>query len=180
MTLTRTGGRGDLGIDLAGKWKIPRSSQESPIYPVIIQCKAEQVKASPKYMRELEGAIGGSDAIGFLASTGSCTPGTMKHMIMSQKPLGFCSVLSHEKGGYLQQLLWNNATAELLGPRLGVTTRYVPGILDDKEGILKEAVLTLDGTPLGELEGPGSFEEPEESEGSKSAEENATDHSGKC
>jgi hypothetical protein len=55
MKLQRKGGAGDGGIDLEGKWKIPRSN----IIPfsMIIQCKCEAKKLGPNYLRELEGSL---------------------------------------------------------------------------------------------------------------------------
>ncbi|KAF8632884.1 hypothetical protein AX17_004730 [Amanita inopinata Kibby_2008] len=73
MSLQRVGGREDGGIDLQGWWWLPEvpseSSKESVIsghveqpefrrrLRVLAQCKAEKKKASPKYVRELEGVM---------------------------------------------------------------------------------------------------------------------------
>jgi len=74
MTLTPVGGRGDGGIDLQGWWWLPsenkaphteadeRGSEKCGFLAskrrkvrVLVQCKAETKRLSPKYVRELEG-----------------------------------------------------------------------------------------------------------------------------
>lgn len=64
MSLSRVGGKDDGGIDLVGWWWLPdiASSQRSDSLPrkrvrVLAQCKAEKKKASPKYVREMEGVL---------------------------------------------------------------------------------------------------------------------------
>nr|GAT42785.1 predicted protein [Mycena chlorophos] len=70
MTLKRVGGKSDGGVDLMGWWWLPSSdfdpsaattgtehfSQRRRIR-VLGQCKAEKKKASPNYVRELEGVL---------------------------------------------------------------------------------------------------------------------------
>ncbi|KAJ7434749.1 hypothetical protein B0H11DRAFT_2164585 [Mycena galericulata] len=48
MSLRRVGGKSDGGIDLMGWWRRLR---------VLAQCKAEKKKASPNYVREMEGVL---------------------------------------------------------------------------------------------------------------------------
>lgn len=61
MSLRRVGGREDGGIDLLGWWWLPdpSGSANSPRRRIRVlgQCKAEKKKASPKYVRELEGVL---------------------------------------------------------------------------------------------------------------------------
>ncbi|KAK2459335.1 hypothetical protein APHAL10511_008649 [Amanita phalloides] len=68
MSLRRVGGKEDGGIDLQGWWWLPPSASElSTLHEsrsterrrlrVIVQCKAEKKKTSPKYVRELEGVM---------------------------------------------------------------------------------------------------------------------------
>ncbi|TFK67590.1 hypothetical protein BDN72DRAFT_770577 [Pluteus cervinus] len=61
MTLRRTGGKSDRGIDLQGWWWLPQSHSNFQ-YPksrirVFAQCKAEKKRLGPKYIREMEGAV---------------------------------------------------------------------------------------------------------------------------
>jgi hypothetical protein len=152
MKLSRTGGRDDQGLDLRGSWRPPTTPglPERKI-TVYVQCKAMRKRTGPSYLRELEGALGLSadpHTLGILASVSPCTPGMRKHMLLSRKSLAFCSVTSYDDGGYLQQFLWNQATAGLIGRGVGVTTNNTHGY--DVEGdIRKEAILTIDGLPLG-------------------------------
>ncbi|KAI0372069.1 hypothetical protein BV20DRAFT_964784 [Pilatotrama ljubarskyi] len=69
MSLRRVGGKGDGGIDLQGWWWLPaeclgyRVSFGRPPAPfrgrlrVVAQCKAEEKKIGPRYIREFEGTI---------------------------------------------------------------------------------------------------------------------------
>ncbi|GLB39251.1 putative protein of unknown function (DUF2034) [Lyophyllum shimeji] len=62
MTLRRVGGKSDGGIDLLGWWWLPPLGVSDPSAPrrrlrVLAQCKAEKQKASPKYVREMEGVL---------------------------------------------------------------------------------------------------------------------------
>ncbi|KAJ7336382.1 hypothetical protein DFH08DRAFT_287839 [Mycena albidolilacea] len=68
MSLRHVGGKSDGGIDLMGWWWLPPPSSgpgDAPIDPslsrrrlrVLAQCKAEKRKASPKYVREMEGVL---------------------------------------------------------------------------------------------------------------------------
>ncbi|KAJ7275085.1 hypothetical protein C8J57DRAFT_1062283 [Mycena rebaudengoi] len=67
MSLRRVGGKSDGGIDLMGWWWLPPSDSQPPsnlVAPperrrlrVLAQCKAEKKKASPKYVREMEGVL---------------------------------------------------------------------------------------------------------------------------
>ncbi|KAI0674465.1 hypothetical protein C8Q78DRAFT_596601 [Trametes maxima] len=72
MSLRRVGGKGDGGIDLQGWWWLPAEclgatppSAESDMNPealrkrirVVAQCKAEEKKIGPRYIREFEGTV---------------------------------------------------------------------------------------------------------------------------
>ncbi|KAJ7151090.1 hypothetical protein C8R46DRAFT_1179473 [Mycena filopes] len=68
MSLRRVGGKSDGGIDLMGWWWLPPTEFESGDAQnvpnakrrrlrVLAQCKAEKKKASPKYVREMEGVL---------------------------------------------------------------------------------------------------------------------------
>ncbi|KAI1798090.1 hypothetical protein LXA43DRAFT_978685 [Ganoderma leucocontextum] len=73
MSLRRVGGRGDLGVDLHGWWWLPSSclshthsrdlsraseepSKRTPLR-VLGQCKAEERKIGPRYIREFQGTV---------------------------------------------------------------------------------------------------------------------------
>ncbi|KAJ7430589.1 hypothetical protein B0H11DRAFT_2166075 [Mycena galericulata] len=67
MSLRRVGGKSDGGIDLMGWWWLPPTESEPPHNTsespkrrrlrVLAQCKAEKKKASPNYVREMEGVL---------------------------------------------------------------------------------------------------------------------------
>ncbi|KAF7350498.1 hypothetical protein MVEN_01355400 [Mycena venus] len=68
MSLRHVGGKSDGGIDLMGWWWLPLSESEAGTISkgpavnrrrlrVLAQCKAEKRKASPKYVREMEGVL---------------------------------------------------------------------------------------------------------------------------
>lgn len=91
--LTRTGGSGDRGIDLLGKW-LPLSlrSTKSPPLNVVVQCKAVARKAGPEMVRELEGALAGApfewrseDTIGVLCAKREVTPGVRDALRRSKR-----------------------------------------------------------------------------------------------
>lgn len=153
MKLTQIGGRGDRGIDLCGTWTPPTPTNVPPrTIAVYVQCKAEQLRSGPRHLRELEGTLAmtaaGGDHIGILACIKPCTPGGIRQMLLSKKPLAYVCVTSHDEGGYLRQCIWNNVAAEILGHGLGITTKYFPQkrqTSEEDEEIREEAVLTLYG-----------------------------------
>ncbi|KAI0646459.1 hypothetical protein C8Q79DRAFT_671454 [Trametes meyenii] len=67
MSLRRVGGKGDGGVDLQGWWWLPAecfaqrgpSSDATPRkrIRVVAQCKAEEKKIGPRYIREFEGTV---------------------------------------------------------------------------------------------------------------------------
>jgi len=150
MSLSRVGGRDDRGVDLTGTWLPPPAQPPRFAFPVYVQCKTERARAGPKFLRELEGTLGitASRVLGILATRGLCTPGMTKHMQQSRLPLAYCCIEPKEDSGYIKQLIWNCVAAEMIGQRVGATTKFVPtGKVgeDGKEEIQGEAVLTLDG-----------------------------------
>ncbi|KAI0635290.1 hypothetical protein C8Q77DRAFT_1054262 [Trametes polyzona] len=52
MSLRRVGGKGDGGVDLQGWWWLPAERLR-----VVAQCKAEEKKVGPRYIREFEGTV---------------------------------------------------------------------------------------------------------------------------
>ena len=73
MSLRRVGGKGDGGIDLQGWWWLPPAALIRPLSSsdadprgahqdrtpvrILAQCKAEEMKIGPRYIREFEGAV---------------------------------------------------------------------------------------------------------------------------
>lgn len=105
MSLTRTGGRSDAGIDLTGTWVAPTASNAAhPLPPVsvYVSCKALQGtrKTGPSLLRELVGTINatpqGVDAFGILAAATPCTEETRKRLAMSTAALGFVCITPQE------------------------------------------------------------------------------------
>ena len=91
--LTRTGGRGDKGIDLLGRW-LPLFLQrtKSPPLKVVVQCRAMARKAGPAMIRELEGALAGApgewrgaDTIGVLCARRQVTAGVRDALRSSKR-----------------------------------------------------------------------------------------------
>ena len=137
MSLKRTGGKSDYGIDLLGTWPLP--SAPFPL-KVLIQCKALARKLEPAQARELEGAfVGaptgwrGSGVLGLLVSKKPATKGVREAIGKSRWPMGY--VLC-ENDGKILQLLWNQKAEQdgLLGIEVGV--KYRGGEQSKKEIIL--------------------------------------------
>ncbi|GAQ06440.1 uncharacterized protein C824.03c, mitochondrial [Aspergillus lentulus] len=125
FSLHRVGGRDDAGIDLIGTWHLPQ--HEHPLR-VFVQCKSLKTKLGPNLVRELEGTFRQSPVgwrtgtkIGVLVGPREATKGVRDAMARSAHPLLWMMV---ERGGELQQALWNGC-AEALGlGALGVEMVY--------------------------------------------------------
>lgn len=85
VQLRRVGGRGDGGVDLRGSFQLTHGNP----FDLLVQCKHEQRKPGPKYIRELEGVLSreSSRAIGLLASSNNWTTATRSQFQYSQYPL---------------------------------------------------------------------------------------------
>jgi len=121
MSLERTGGSGDKGVDLRGTWAIPNlppeQSQNPRVYDALVQCKCTNI--GPAAIRELDGTVSSKkpEAVGILAAPKPCSPGTRKHMAMSSRPLMYLCLKKEE--GVVEQIIWNTPVSVLL-PGMGV------------------------------------------------------------
>ncbi|KAG0128019.1 hypothetical protein HOY82DRAFT_46806 [Tuber indicum] len=144
MSLERTGGRDDRGVDLRGTWTIPNlpseQSQKPRVYDALVQCKC--TKIHPAAIRELDGTVSSKkpETIGILAAPEHCSPGIRKHMSMSPRPLMYLCLGGKE--GIVEQIIWNTSASVLL-PGVGVRaihlkdrTEIVPTIHEHEFRIL--------------------------------------------
>ncbi|MCJ1298544.1 hypothetical protein MMC08_001334 [Hypocenomyce scalaris] len=148
LSLTRTGGRSDHGIDLLGHWTLP-----SLPYPlrVLVQCKALKAKAGPNLIRELEGAFAGAPAgwrgagtVAMLVTTREATKGVREAVARSQVPAVWVMVEDLREGvGRVRQVLWNEMVGKMGLEGVGVQVRYLP--VQKGEEVEKEVVLTWKG-----------------------------------
>jgi len=126
MSLERTGGSGDKGVDLCGTWTIPslpsEQSQNSRVYDALVQCKC--TKITPAAIRELDGIVSlkKPETVGILATPKHCSPGIRKHMAMSPRPLMYLCL--EKNGGLVEQILWNTPASVLL-PGMGVRANHL-------------------------------------------------------
>lgn len=135
--LTRTGGRSDHGIDLLGRWHLPRTT-----LPALVQCKATKAKAGPEMVRELEGAVMAArepGMVGVLCGKGEVTRGVREAVKGSGVGVVWVRVCAE---GRVRQVVWNRVVGEAVGGGVAVGLRYVRGVGDGWE---KEAVLTWGG-----------------------------------
>jgi hypothetical protein len=137
MSLKRTGGKSDYGIDLLGTWSLPSAPQ--PL-KVLIQCKAFARKIEPSQARELEGAFVGApqgwrgpSVLGFLVSQKSATKGVREALGRSRWPMGY--VLCGADGKILQ-MLWNRRAEHEGLEGIDVGLKYAGGDRNEKEVIL--------------------------------------------
>jgi hypothetical protein len=123
MTLRRCGGNDDRGIDLRGGWGLV---DEQRTIPMIVQCKAEQRKLGPKYVRELEGASlkEGPDTLTLLATLSNYTKAAQTQVISSSRPLGLCVVGPANEGAQVTHMIWNGPAMQLIGPDYALTQNY--------------------------------------------------------
>jgi hypothetical protein len=79
FTLRQVGGRSDGGIDLKG------SIQLNQQWNVIVQCKCEDRKPGPKYIREFQGVLSlQENTIGIFASSSNWTRETLNCFLFSE------------------------------------------------------------------------------------------------
>ncbi|KAI9718560.1 MAG: hypothetical protein M1812_004011 [Candelaria pacifica] len=143
FSLTRVGGRSDLGIDLLGDWTLP--AFDSPL-KVIVQCKAINRVLSPNAVRELEGTFVGApagwrgpDVIGVLTTPKNATKGVYDALGRSKLPLCFIMI---GLGGRMEQCLWNAAAREKGLEGVDVTLRYTPERKAEVEAMTKLGINT--------------------------------------
>lgn len=158
--LARTGGRGDLGIDLQGRWALPTLPYE---LPALVSCKANKSGVGPEIVRELEGTVGRRGGVGVLVGRKEATKGVRE--AVRRSAVGVVWVMVEEAdcrevdevGGLLEneeqgdeqvpvgrvrQVLWNEKV-EMMGViGLGVGVRYFEGCSKNLE---KEVCLTWKG-----------------------------------
>lgn len=165
FNLSRTGGRGDSGIDLLGTWHLPPSLAPQPLR-VLVQCKALKTKVGPNLIRELEGMFVGAPTgwkgkgvVGFLVSTREATKGVRDAMGRSRWAMGWVMLETNTEGssagelesqseerrgegvGKVKQVLWNKAASDVGLEGLNVTLKF-----DENGG--KECVLMWQGKPV--------------------------------
>ncbi|KAL8672530.1 MAG: hypothetical protein Q9168_002997, partial [Polycauliona sp. 1 TL-2023] len=148
LTLSRSGGRSDHGIDLLGHWTIP--SLPFPLR-VLVQCKALKAKTTPETVRELEGIFAGAPAgwrgdsvIGVLCAKREATKGVREAVRRSAAPVIWIMVEDLGEGrGNVRQMLWNQRVSQLGAEGVGVGVRYLSGA-EGKE-LQQEIMLTWKG-----------------------------------
>jgi len=114
MSLTRVGGKSDGGIDLQGWWWIPppsssRTKDSAATLPtgwpddpcrrrlrILAQCKAEEKKLGPNYIRELEGVLH-TDALHAAGQSSGSSPAIVHPpvvgLMISQSPFTKASLM---------------------------------------------------------------------------------------
>ena len=166
--LTRTGGRGDLGIDLCGQWAPPTLPFE---LPALISCKANKGGVGPDIVRELEGTVGRRQGVGVLVGRKEATKGVREAVRRSAVAIMWVMVEEADDGreaeadadadeegelpvnegqeddekmplGRVRQLLWNEKVEMMGATGLGVGVRYFEG---ESGKLGKEICLTWKG-----------------------------------
>ncbi|KAK9452736.1 hypothetical protein V1511DRAFT_506828 [Dipodascopsis uninucleata] len=114
IDLKRQGGTGDKGIDLRGCISIANR----PAVPVVVQCKAEKKKPSPRYVRELEGSLSSydynSEVLAILAAKLPATDLTLRALSISERPMAFCLVAALNEGALVKQFVWNKSASSIM------------------------------------------------------------------
>lgn len=109
MNLMRVGGANDRGVDLQG------CTQTHPRISLLVQCKCENKKLSPRHIRELQGTLiqhGNIDTtMALLASPEGFTSKTVASAIASTLPL---SLLHISTNGILHNCIFNHPASSLL------------------------------------------------------------------
>jgi len=143
MSLKRTGGASDFGIDLLGTWSLPAFAES---LKVIVQCKT--MYGGPVQARELEGAFVGAPSgwsgpgvLGFLVSQKKATKAHRRAIYRSSWPMGY---IYCKKTGEIMQMSWNKRARQEGLDGVSVEVRYTGGDMSKKEVILtwKGHVLT--------------------------------------
>ena len=151
ISLHRTGGTDDRGIDLRGRWLLPTHTHYSDGIPVIVQCKAEKRPMGPRYLRELEGATATEEAgtLFLLATLSRFTEGARRVVMGSERAMGVVVVGGYDVGGDVRQFIWNAAAGRLVGNELGVKTVFDLGEEEEREdGVGSRVVLTWNGSTI--------------------------------
>lgn len=109
--LSRVGGAHDRGVDLMGVTRTPQRLS------LVVQCKCESKKLSPRHVRELQGTLvqhldSSGMTIALLASSQGFTSSTVAEAIASRLPLSLVHISTN---GTLHNCLFNNAASLLLG-----------------------------------------------------------------
>lgn len=170
FSLQRSGGAGDLGVDLRGVWSPPSLPPGSNLR-VIGQCKqTDRRNAGPARVRELEGAFAAVSStytdhlkqapleassapsrgpkiyvgtMGLLVTPVSATKGVRDAIGRSSRPLAYAVVTSR---GRIGQLFWNKRCADIGLAGLRVDTRHTPARdFESTDDLVPEVVLTWDG-----------------------------------
>lgn len=144
ISLHRTGGTDDKGVDLRGRWLLPQHTNYLDGIPVAIQCKAEKGPIGPKYLRELEGATMADQegTIVLLAALSRFTEGARRVVMGSNRAMGVVLVRGYDDGGQVSQFMWNNAAGLLLGNELGVKTVFDSTAAENSETLGSRVLLS--------------------------------------
>jgi len=149
LTLARTGGQHDKGIDLLGTWALPGARAAR----VLVQCKAVKARVGPAVVRELEGAVNGVPVYGASKGEGEAGPGVIALLCApvpatkgvrdalgrSGAPMGYVMIGRGEDAGAdagrITQVLWNRAAGERGGlAGLSVGVRYLDEEVERQQG----------------------------------------------
>lgn len=108
--LSRVGGAHDRGVDLMGVTRTPHRLS------LVIQCKCESKKLSPRHVRELQGTLvqhldSSGTTMALLASSQGFTSKTVAEALASRLPLSLVHIATN---GTLHNCIFNNAASELL------------------------------------------------------------------
>ncbi|KAI9197160.1 uncharacterized protein BJ171DRAFT_522896 [Polychytrium aggregatum] len=126
--LRACGKRNDKGIDLRGYWMFSPADTNVIKLPVIIQCKNEATRLSPKYVRELEGTVlrESEGTLGVLVSSRGFTPLSRQAFHSSPLPMALAVVVPDDEPA-LNSLQMNHAAQNLI-PDLVISTLTLPAV----------------------------------------------------
>ena len=151
ISLHRTGGTDDRGVDLRGRWLLPKHTHYSDGIPVIVQCKAEKRPMGPRYLRELEGATATEEVetLVLLATLSRFTEGARRVVMGSERAMGVVVVGGYDVGGDVRQFIWNAAAGRLVGNELGVKRVFDLGEEGERDDdVASRVVLTWNGSVI--------------------------------